>query len=102
MGGYDTKIASRMLLWAARSYKKLPGWGHKLFGWPFRKFAGQLRRYLGRKMLVACEVAVEYYLSLMSSPQIQFLKASDDCYTLIDEVDQESDVAFKFIISRGI
>ena len=102
VGGWDTRSASRLLLWTARGYKRLPQWGHMLLGWPFRKFAGLLRRYLGRKMLVACEVAVEYYLSLMKSPQIQFLKNTDDSYSLLDEVEEETDVAFKFIISREI
>jgi hypothetical protein len=102
MGGWGTRVASRLLLWTARGYKRLPQWGHKLLGWPFRKVAGLLRRFLGRKMLVACEVAVEYYLSLMKSPQIQFLKNTDDSYSLLDEVEEETDVAFKFIISREI
>jgi hypothetical protein len=37
---------------------------------PPRPRAGFLRRLLGQRMLVSCEVAVEYYLSMIHSPQV--------------------------------
>lgn len=40
---------------------------------PTRPYPGFLRRMLGRAMLVSCEVAVEYYLALIHSPQVRAL-----------------------------
>jgi hypothetical protein len=101
-GGWGTHAASRATLLAARAYRALPAWGQRAAAAPFRHFTGLLRRYLGRRMLVACEVAVEYYLSLLWSPQIQFLKGhADSCWRLLGEVDAEGDEAHTFIIERG-
>ena len=39
--------------------------------------AGLMGRVLSRTMLVACEVAVEYWMALTWSPQAQWLRESD-------------------------
>ncbi len=43
---------------------------------------GVIRGILGRKMLVACEVAVEYYLAMSWSPQVQWMRTADDAWPL--------------------
>jgi hypothetical protein len=58
-------------------------------------FAGFLRRLLGQRMLVSCEVAVEYYLSMVHSPQIQWLQQADEAWPLQQEVEAEVDAAYK-------
>lgn len=101
-GRWLTRWASRMSLATTRAYRALPKFLRKVFSWPFKKFAGVLRRYLGRRMLIACEVAVEYYLALTWSPQIQWLKThADECWLLLDEVEAEAEAAYRFIIERG-
>lgn len=102
-GGWKTRLVSRMSLATTRAYRGLPQWLQTVFSVPFKSFAGLLRRYLGRRMLVACEIAVEYYLALLGSPQIQWLKTHGDaCWRLLDEVEHESDAAYRFIIAREI
>lgn len=101
-GGWATWLASRTSLAAARGYRRLPAPLQRFLSWPFKKFTGLFRRFLGRKMLVACEVAVEYYLSLLWSPQVQLLKGhAEGCWQLLEEVEEEAEAAHKFIIERG-
>lgn len=45
--------------------------------------ADLLRGLLGRKLLAACEVSVEYYLAMLHSPQIQWMKATDEAWPLL-------------------
>jgi hypothetical protein len=102
-GSWTTRLASRLSLWTTRGYRAMHPFFQKTLSWPFKKFAGLLRRFLGQKMLVACEVAVEYYVSLLSSPQIQWLKGhGESCWRLIDEVEAENEAAHHFLIEREI
>jgi hypothetical protein len=102
-GSWTTRVASRLSLWTTRGYRAMHPFFQKTLSWPFKKFAGLLRRFLGRKMLVACEVAVEYYVSLLSSPQIQWLKGHGEiCWRLLDEVEAENEAAHHFLIEREI
>jgi hypothetical protein len=102
-GSWTTRLASRLSLWTTRGYRGMHPFFQKTLSWPFKKFAGLLRRFLGRKMLVACEVAVEYYVSLLSSPQIQWLKGhGGSCWRLLDEIESENEAAHHFLIEREI
>ena len=64
-------LAARTLASTLRSYRRSPDWWRRAMRLPFRGFTGLLRRYLGARMLLACEVAIEYYLGLAASPQLQ-------------------------------
>lgn len=102
-GGWLVRGASRILLITTRAYRALRPTMQRVCSWPYQKIAGLLRRFLGRKMLVSCEVAVEYYLALLWSPQIQWLKGhGESCWRLLEEVESENDAAYHFIIEREI
>ena len=102
-GSWTTRLASRLSLWTTRGYSGMHPFFQKTLSWPFKKIAGLLRRFLGRKMLLACEVAVEYYVSLLSSPQIQWLKShGESCWRLLDEVEAEIESSHHFLIEREI
>ena len=103
-GGWTTMITSRLSVMTTNGYRSLPKLLKKAFSWPYRKFAGLLRHHLGNHMLVACEVAVEYYLALIGSPQIIWLRSGSvpGYYQLLREIDKEAEAAHRFIIAREI
>lgn len=70
-------------MWVANAFRASPGWLQWTLQWPVRKATGIMRAALGRRMLVACEVAVEYYLSLLWSPQVSWLKEVDGAADLL-------------------
>jgi hypothetical protein len=51
------------------------------------------------QMLVACEVAVEYYCGLLFSPQVQWLRSQEDGWGLQPEV--EAEVSLCSFVRRG-
>lgn len=103
-GGFITRGISRVLLASTQLYRTVPLPVQGLMSWPFRLWAGVLRGYLGRKMLVACEVAVECCLALGSAPHVQWLKSqgTEVCWRLVEEVESEREAAHRFIIQRVI
>ncbi|KAL4855765.1 Sodium/hydrogen exchanger 7 [Chlorella vulgaris] len=101
-GNLTTRIMARCLMLLARGWRSSPRWLQAVTSWPVKKVSGFLRRLLGQRMLVSCEVAVEYYLSMVHSPQIQWLQQADEAWPLQQEVEAEVDAAYKFIIDREI
>ncbi|KAL4855761.1 Sodium/hydrogen exchanger 8 [Chlorella vulgaris] len=101
-GNLTTRIMARCLMLLARGWRSSPRWLQIVTSWPVKKVSGFLRRLLGQRMLVSCEVAVEYYLSMVHSPQIQWLQQADEAWPLQQEVEAEVDAAYKFIIDREI
>ncbi|KAI3423997.1 hypothetical protein D9Q98_009830 [Chlorella vulgaris] len=101
-GNQTTRIMARCLVLLARGWRSSPRWLQAVTSWPVKKVSGFLRRLLGQRMLVSCEVAVEYYLSMVHSPQIQWLQQADEAWPLQQEVEAEVDAAYKFIIDREI
>ncbi|PRW32594.1 Sodium hydrogen exchanger 7 [Chlorella sorokiniana] len=101
-GKIGTRVTARCLLLLARSWRSAPRWLQNATNWPVTRVTGFLRRMLGRAMLVSCEVAVEYYLALIHSPQIQWLQQTEHAWPLQVEVDAEVDAAYRFIIDREI
>ncbi|KAL6780791.1 hypothetical protein ACKKBF_B11690 [Auxenochlorella protothecoides x Auxenochlorella symbiontica] len=101
-GDLVTRCLARLLMWMARAFRASPAWLQWTVQWPVRKLTGIMRAALGRRMLVACEVAVEYYLSLLWSPQVSWLKEVDGAADLLAEVEVETDAAYRFIIDREI
>lgn len=82
-GDLVTRCLARLLMWMARAFRASPAWLQWTVQWPVRKLTGIMRAALGRRMLVACEVAVEYYLSLLWSPQVSWLKEVDGAADLL-------------------
>jgi len=104
-GGWAARGASRLSVATLSTYRSMPGGFRKLFSWPFKKISAILRRFLGRKMLVACEVAIELYLALTSTPQVAWLKQAQHATTwrcLLDDIEEDTSAAHHFIIQREI
>jgi hypothetical protein len=57
--GLATGLAARGLAASLRSYRASPRWWQALVRWPFAAWSWVLRRWLGRRLLLACEVAIE-------------------------------------------
>ena len=101
-GDRISRLLALIVMWVARGFRALPRWLQPVFRWPVRQATGVLRSTLGRRMLVACEVAVEFYLSLLWSPQVAWLKEVRGGERLLEEVEAEVDAAYQFIIDREI
>lgn len=103
-GGWIIWLTSRISVASTIGFRSLPQFLRTVLSVPYREFAKLLRRQLGNYMLVACEVAVEYYLGLVSSPQILWFRNSlaVGCFQLLREVDEEVEAAHRFIIAREI
>ncbi|KAG1664314.1 hypothetical protein FOA52_005712 [Chlamydomonas sp. UWO 241] len=71
----------------------------KLLKW----FAAMLARRLSRVMMVGMEVALEVWQSLTQSPMAQWLDyAGDTGAAITSELDQQAELAWRFIIDREI
>ncbi|KAL4858875.1 Protein ACTIVITY OF BC1 COMPLEX KINASE 3 [Chlorella vulgaris] len=81
----------RILAWLFFRTKRLTGGVPRLIG-----------DMLSITMLVACEVAVEYWMALTWSPQAQWLRESDKAGQLQAEIAEESALTCGFIIAREI
>jgi hypothetical protein len=103
-GGWGTRLAARLLRSSTVGYARLPAWLRRPLSAPFRAATGGLRRRLGRRMLVACEVAVEFFLSLSWSPQVRVLRVGDPGarWRLLAEVEAQAAAAHDFVIAREV
>ena len=104
-GGWVARGASRLSLATLSAYRKMHPAFRRIFSWPMKRISGFLRRYLGRRMLVACEVAVELYLSLSITPQVQWLKREEHCgiwRSLLNDIEVDTEATHHFIIHREI
>ncbi|KAK9819620.1 hypothetical protein WJX72_000338 [[Myrmecia] bisecta] len=70
--------------------------------WPFAQALRLVQWQLGRTMLLACEVAMEYMLGLSYSPQMQMLRSNPAARQLLAEVQDEIAKVWRFIIDREI
>jgi hypothetical protein len=101
-GGWANWGVSKLAMASTGLYKYMPGFLKYLFAWPATQWSGLLNRYLNRRMLEACEVAVEYYLALVNAPQVHWMRLHGDVHyhLLLEEVDSESKAAHAFITER--
>ncbi|KAI7841566.1 hypothetical protein COHA_004736 [Chlorella ohadii] len=77
-GSRATRAVAGLLGGTLRLHRRAPAWWRKVSTLPFRLFTGLLRRHLGSKMLIACEVTVELYMGLAASPQMQWVYFGQD------------------------
>ncbi|PSC68844.1 Sodium hydrogen exchanger 7 [Micractinium conductrix] len=97
-GSWTTRAVASLLASTLRLHRRAFSWWRRLSSVPFRLFTGILRKHLGSKMLVACEAAVELYMGLAASPQIQWVYFSEDTpVALLREVQQQLLGAYAFI-----
>ena len=96
-------LTSQISYTSSKAYKSMPIWLRRVCKVPFA-IIGKLARYvLGKKMLIACEVAIEYNLAWVSNAYVQWLKLHGDCFIqLLNEVDGELECTYKFISNREI
>lgn len=75
----------------------------KILKYPFSLISKISRKLLGKTMLLACEVAVEYNLALSTSSHVKWLRLHGDLFwILIDEVELEIERTRDFIVDREI
>lgn len=75
----------------------------RVLHYPYVALSISCRRYLGRKVLLACEVAIEYHLALNSSSHVNWVRQQGEhTLHLLEEVERESQRSYDFIIDREI
>ncbi|WPT10890.1 Sodium/hydrogen exchanger 7 [Picochlorum sp. SENEW3] len=86
-----------------KSFKRAHTWAKYILYYPYSLMNKIFRHYLGKTMLVACEVAIEYHLALSTSEHVKWLKLHDENFwTLLQEVEQEIKKSHDFIIDREV
>jgi hypothetical protein len=86
-----------------RFYRSRGSISRKILKYPFSLISKISRKLLGKTMLLACEVAVEYNLALSTSSNMKWLRLHGDLFwVLIDEVELEIEKSRDFIIDREI
>eukprot|EP00889_Picochlorum_renovo_P008463 jgi/Picre1/35493/NNA_002955.t1 len=98
-----TQVIASISLHGSIKFKSANPIVQKIFHNPYILAGICFRRYLGRRLLLGCEVAIEYNLALNSSSHVQWLRLHGD-YTLplLQEVELESQRSYNFIIEREI
>jgi NhaP-type Na+/H+ or K+/H+ antiporter len=102
-GGYLVKLGYELGFSLGKSYKRRAPWFRKLFHYPFSWINRLLRGYVGRLILIGCEMAIEYTLALAVSQHVRWLKLHNEYFSpLLDEVNEEAEKSHAFIIDREI
>ncbi|KAI8101987.1 hypothetical protein M9434_007048 [Picochlorum sp. BPE23] len=98
-----TQVIASLALHGSIKFKSANPIVKKVLHYPYALAGILCRRYLGRRVLLGCEVAIEYNLALNSSSHVQWLRLHGD-YTLplLEEVELESQRSYNFIIEREI
>eukprot|EP00889_Picochlorum_renovo_P005869 jgi/Picre1/32899/NNA_008228.t1 len=98
-----TQVIASLALHGSIKFKSANPIVKKFLHYPYALAGILCRRYLGRRVLLGCEVAIEYNLALNSSSHVQWLRLHGD-YTLplLEEVELESQLSYNFIIEREI
>lgn len=98
-----TQLVASLAFRSSVNFKSAKPIVRKILHYPHKLFSILCRRFLGRKVLLACEVAIEYNLALNSSSHVQWLRLHGE-YTLplLEEVELESQRSYNFIIEREI
>ncbi|KAL4430847.1 hypothetical protein ABPG75_006103 [Micractinium tetrahymenae] len=100
-GTWVTHGVAGVLAATLRLHRSMPAWWRRTTALPFRLFTGLLRKHLGSKMLVACEVTVELYMGLAASPQIQWVYFEDETpVAILEEVQAQLLGAYEYIQDR--
>lgn len=102
-GSLITRAIAQISLKSSKCFNSSNPWLKKAFHYPYVLSSILCRKYLGRKLLLACEVAIEYNLALNSSSHLNWIKLQGD-YTssLLEELEVESQRSYNFIIDKEI
>ncbi|KAL4437060.1 hypothetical protein ABPG75_004199 [Micractinium tetrahymenae] len=104
-GGPGIRMLARTLVATARGYAALPRLAQRALSWPFRKLSGMLRGLLGRRLLISCEAAVEYWLALEGGLQLPLAEAASHpglAEELRSEVEAEVAAVQRFVADREV
>lgn len=101
--GIIVQIMASLSYKGTKSFKRANSWAKHILYYPYSLMSKIFRHYLGKTMLVACEVAIEYHLALSTSEHVKWLKLHDENFwTLLQEVEQEIKKSHDFIIDREV
>ena len=101
-GSVTSRLLARTSFTMTQMFRGLPGFLQIVFAWPYKHITGWVRAIIGRRMLVACEVAVEYHMALLYSPQVQWTQSHAEAWQLQPEIEAEAEASKKFIVQREI
>lgn len=102
-GGSFVKMTYNAAFAMGRWFKHQRPWLKNMLHYPWEGLMTLFRKYVGRAVLISCEVAIEYTLALAVSQHVRWLKLHDEYFsTLLDEVDEEAEKSHSFIIDREI
>jgi NhaP-type Na+/H+ or K+/H+ antiporter len=90
------------LFFNVQAFSASPRWLQKITSWPFKKTTGFLLGFIGSKLLIACEVSVEYYMALLHSHHVHWARTHEEAWQLASEIEAEAEAARKFIMQREI
>ena len=98
-----TSLVSKLSTKCVNSYLRYPKFWRRVLHYPHNMFVKVLMRYLSSKMLIGCEVALEYASALDSASQIQWLESQGRSYIqILSEIQAESEKARSFILNREL
>lgn len=101
--GWITSAVSSLALRGANHYSRYPSYLKRIFYYPHKMIAKMFMQFLGNKMLIGCEVALEYAAALDSSSQMKWLEIQGDHFVqLFSEMVSESNKARTFILDRKL
>ena len=101
-GSLTSRLLARTSFTMTQMFKGMPAFLQTVFAWPYKHITGWVRAIIGRRMLVACEVAVEYHMALLYSPQVQWTQSHAEAWQLQPEIEAEAEASRKFIVQREI
>jgi len=102
-GGWFVKLTYDAAFATGRWFKQQRPWLKKFLHYPWEGSMTLFRKYVGRAVLISCEVAIEYTLALAVSQHVRWLKLHDEYFSaLLDEIDEEAEKSHSFIIDREI
>lgn len=99
----DVRLMARISFKLMKFYKSLPTWLKTGSAFFFKSTSIIFRKLLAQKVLLACEVAVEYNMALSISSHVKWLKLhGENFWILLDEVEKEIERSHDFITDREI
>ncbi|KAA6425638.1 MAG: salt overly sensitive 1 [Trebouxia sp. A1-2] len=103
-GSWGVKLLARAVYQLHRLHQKLRRavGPHPRLLWPLSRCIALGSQQLSKRLLLACEVAMELMLSLTYAHQVQWLQRHRPSHQLLTEVHEQSQKAWAFIIAREV
>ncbi|DBA74298.1 TPA: Son of sevenless 1, variant 2 [Trebouxia sp. C0004] len=103
-GSWGVKLLARAVYQLHRLHQRLRRavGPHPRLLWPLSRCIALGSQQLSKRLLLACEVAMELMLSLTYAHQVQWLQRHRPSHQLLTEVHEQSQKAWAFIIAREV